>query len=798
MPACDEGQLCDDLDPCTGDDVCTRGLCRGEPLSGTPCEDGDVCNGAEECLEGVCQSGNPLDCDDNDPCTQNLCDSSAGCVFPPISGCISCTEDVDCQVECHAGSCVQNTCQLTPIEGPCDDGNACTGGDQCQNGICKPGALLDCHDDDPCTEDDCDASQGCVYTPLTGLPPEEGPGSTLCTDGLDNDCDGWTDGEDEGCLQVMTPEGLCTSGQSRWCWENPLPHGNDLVGVWGEGSRAHAVGPNGLLVTLSGSQPQVEPLSTFEDLRAVHGDGATLAIVAEGLLMLKVEGQGSHDFLRPGRDFRDVWVETASRIWLANSSGSLEWYDGSSVQPFTPPPPLTSPQAVAVLDSRPWCGDALGNRARFDGADWQPEWAIPGTPGVSDLAVRRSGQGEGEMWSTSLDGRLDRFDDQAGAWWTEVSVGEPLHALAFGQGGSGVAVGDGIVLGTTQQGDWRPLPAPPGNYRGAAALGAAGANTFSFLAAGLRGAWLYRDSGVIKATQRFTDKTLRAVWCGENDRAWAVGDGGAVFSRRPNPDSGLVWAAEASAPVRLHGVWSDGQQKTWVVGEGGTIGRIDFGADTIQSEASPVNTTLRAVVGVPSMAGGFDLWAVGDGGRVLRQEQNSDWSLVGTGQPLVTEDLRALAPTTEGIWAVGANGTVLRCVNTGGCNPVLGPTTTTGEKPDLQAVVALGPGRLLAADDQGHLFWGESLAWMPLAQFGGRAFRALAARQLPTMDSEVFGVGDQGLAVRLVVGVMGEPTPVQVQLGANVDLLGLCADPGGSNSGLRAVGAGGAILRHGP
>jgi cysteine-rich repeat protein len=73
----DLGEECDDGNEDDGD--CCDSSCHFDPL-GTPCPDGDVCNGAETCDgAGVCDPGAPLDCDDGEPCTQDLCDAITGC-----------------------------------------------------------------------------------------------------------------------------------------------------------------------------------------------------------------------------------------------------------------------------------------------------------------------------------------------------------------------------------------------------------------------------------------------------------------------------------------------------------------------------------------------------------------------------------------------------------------------------------------------------------------------------------------------------------------------------------------------
>jgi len=44
----------------------------------------------------------------------------------------------------------------------CQDGNACTENDYCQEAACQPGTAVDCDDDNLCTDDSCDELTGCV------------------------------------------------------------------------------------------------------------------------------------------------------------------------------------------------------------------------------------------------------------------------------------------------------------------------------------------------------------------------------------------------------------------------------------------------------------------------------------------------------------------------------------------------------------------------------------------------------------------------------------------------------------
>ena len=56
-------------------------------------------------------------------------------------------------------------CTTLNLEGPCDDGDACTTDDICENGVCLSGPLNTCDDGNICTIDSCDKESGCQYVP---------------------------------------------------------------------------------------------------------------------------------------------------------------------------------------------------------------------------------------------------------------------------------------------------------------------------------------------------------------------------------------------------------------------------------------------------------------------------------------------------------------------------------------------------------------------------------------------------------------------------------------------------------
>jgi len=185
-PDCDDEDVCNGLetcDPidgcqsgqalnCDDEDACTEDSC--DPMTGcnhatVECEDEDVCDGVETCdpTTGECIEGEPRDCEDDNPCTEDeLCD--------PLEGCLNqaANEGTECQTPLgQDGKCKEGTCTPVCVEDvDCDDGVECTV-DSCNKDIWKCQFLADdseCGDGDVCNGvETCDVVAGCEDgTPL--------------------------------------------------------------------------------------------------------------------------------------------------------------------------------------------------------------------------------------------------------------------------------------------------------------------------------------------------------------------------------------------------------------------------------------------------------------------------------------------------------------------------------------------------------------------------------------------------------------------------------------------------------
>ena len=210
---------------------------------GAPCDDGTLCSEADTCQGGVCLGSVALECDDQNPCTDDICDPATGCVYAnnfgacddgdPCTGddlcvggqCAGTTSTCDDQNPCTLDHCLPSNgeCIHTPDDTlPCSDGSACTGGDLCQGGACVPGPVDACDDGNDCTVDSCDEGF-CKNFPLEDEPCDDGEVCTsgdvcilaVCVPGQPDACDDSNPCTidscefGQGCVHEVTPDVSC-------------------------------------------------------------------------------------------------------------------------------------------------------------------------------------------------------------------------------------------------------------------------------------------------------------------------------------------------------------------------------------------------------------------------------------------------------------------------------------------------------------------------------------------------------------------------------------------------------------
>jgi len=150
---------CDDDIPCT-DDTCHPSFGCVYTPNNAHCDDNITCTNdvCEEWLGRCTNYPDNSNCDDMDPCTTDYCDL--------INGCVAVAMDcADPDMACTRDFCFNGTCIHIAEDNYCNDNNNCTI-DSCDMhlGQCTnvPADGL-CNDDQGCTEDWCDEIEGCLH-----------------------------------------------------------------------------------------------------------------------------------------------------------------------------------------------------------------------------------------------------------------------------------------------------------------------------------------------------------------------------------------------------------------------------------------------------------------------------------------------------------------------------------------------------------------------------------------------------------------------------------------------------------
>ncbi|HIN85703.1 MAG TPA: hypothetical protein EYN06_04410 [Myxococcales bacterium] len=194
---CTIDKQCDDDNVCTLN-ACVNGECTVKDADiSTPC-DGGECTKNGNCLAGACVA-EVVSCQ---------CELNSDCLVPK-----------ELSKQCTKVGCVKGECAFSFGTQGCEDGNKCTTGEICDQGVCSAKDAEDvvCDDGNSCTLSKCDPAKGCMYSPVNdgvcddGNPCTEGD---LCNDGV---CAGKT----EVICDDGNPCTLDTCLQSKGCDSKP-------------------------------------------------------------------------------------------------------------------------------------------------------------------------------------------------------------------------------------------------------------------------------------------------------------------------------------------------------------------------------------------------------------------------------------------------------------------------------------------------------------------------------------------------------------------------------------------------
>lgn len=456
-----------------------------------------------------------------------------------------------------------------------------------------------------------------------------------------------------------------------WCWQSPLPQGNDLFGVQAFADEVVAVGERGTIVRRREGTWALEdtPIGR-ERLRDVWGASpeALVAVGDRGVVLRYADGAWAR--VEVGTDADLHAIDGAEGVaYAVGAAGVVARWDGEAwaLEAIATELPLVdvrvSPAGVHALAVDPRAARAV-LFARGE-AGWAELEAFDADLGA--LLVSPEG-------AIVVAGADARHRDERGTWSTEaLDLERPVSAL-FHARDAAFAAGYEGALARWDGERWGAIPG--GVESDLHAL--SGTSASDVWAVGADGVILHYDGTLWTREGGGSTAHLKGVWGSAPDRAWAVGDHATLRW------DGLVWVPDGPSEHDLRSVFGIGDTFL-AAGDDGALWRYAAGAWTGEHRAEGeeldgvwgADAEHLLVVGKdvwlereagawtehtdrPDAAGvwGFsreDVWVAGREG--LHHWDGVAWSAVPSTSAWVMFAVWGAAP--DDVWAAGAGGRLL-------------------------------------------------------------------------------------------------------------------------------------------
>lgn len=395
-----------------------------------------------------------------------------------------------------------------------------------------------------------------------------------------------------------------------WQWQNPLPQGNDLGGIWAGPRGLFAVGGSGtiLLSTDGGATWQQLPRVTTNDLTAIWGVQDEIWAAGDDTIIHSSDGGASWQAQWQPQSFEDV-------VFFAGVWGS-------------------GPDDVYVV------ADAFERSVEEHGVilhstDRGASWTRWETPSTEAGLTAVWGSGATDVFAVGHDGLAEDVElvlhsSDGGASWQQLSTGMTKQQIrgVWGNGPNDVFLvgggqGGAVILHSTDHGATWTAPtlptSPPLN-----SMTAIDANRR--IAVGDGGALLSSaDGGTSWKSEIAPSKfSLVSVAVDSSANVIAVGPGGAVIRQT----AGASWQSITTGSTAiLNDVWPAGGGELFAVGTQGTVLHTTNSGSTWVTEPTGTTAALHAVWG----SAANDVYAVGDKGTIVHSTDGTSWTLLSSG-----------------------------------------------------------------------------------------------------------------------------------------------------------------------
>jgi len=426
---------------------------------------------------------------------------------------------------------------------------------------------------------------------------------------------------------IPFPWVLCVGANQSFCWENPLPQGNDLTGVYVDNANdVWAVGSHGTILRWDGgSWAQLFPVDVdggplVKQYVAVHGSSADDVWVVGQSPHLHFGGGAPT--LVPYYVLTDIWVSAPGIAWGTmatnppNSAGVAFSDGGAWSQAFDTG--ATQLTGIKGWDGgNIWAVNSAGAAAHWDGASWT---ALTLDAGASRVAVTS----DADIWLVSSLGLSRGTVQPSGpptlsqellanctdAWGTDPGN---LWATCSDAGVSPGIYRRSADAGWSAEGPvnifWRLHGTDPGNVW---AVGPGGA-----IASRSSSGWKLRSSG-----RTFVVNAVAGCAVPSGADVWAGGEGGVALRRGP---TGWNSVSVGTGNESITALWENDPTDIWFLGSGPSAYRLDSTSDA-GSASDPPSATAGVLTAVWSSSAN-DVW-IGDlCGRVWHRTTARGWSL---------------------------------------------------------------------------------------------------------------------------------------------------------------------------
>ncbi|PSM30580.1 hypothetical protein [Haliangium sp. UPWRP_2] len=222
------------------------------------------------------------------------------------------------------------------------------------------------------------------------------------------------------------------------------------------------------------------------------------------------------------------------------------------------------------------------------------------------------------------------------------------------------AVGNGGIILHFDGTSWTAKSGPIGVTENLYSVWGSGPN--NIWAVGAFGRIIRYDGTTWSTVNSPTTLTLYGIWGVSPTDIWAVGDATSsaaqgTFLRY----TGTSWQSVTDAGLgtgQFNAVWADNPNFIYVSGVGGLLAR--FNGTTWNQIQSNTTISLHAIWGTPGGLSGSSVYAVGDGGTIIRLRYAIDtqWNKVPNSG--TTSTLYAISGDGNLLYAGGSGGTIVR------------------------------------------------------------------------------------------------------------------------------------------